>query len=149
MRDEWAGVLDEWALRFFCEMDYQLEADNTSTFRQQMSALEGIKVAAVHHGLTSRKVLVMEWVDGERLSESSADDTRALCSTLLNCYLIQLLETGWLHADPHPGNLLRTPDGKLAILDFGLITEVWEEGECWEKTRWTARALETRLLCVV
>lgn len=49
---------------------------------------------------------------------------RELCTTLLNCYLIQLLETGFLHADPHPGNLIRTPDGKICILDFGLMTEV-------------------------
>ena len=49
---------------------------------------------------------------------------RELCTTLLNAYLIQLLETGHLHADPHPGNLIRTPDGKICILDFGLMTEV-------------------------
>lgn len=49
---------------------------------------------------------------------------RELCTTLLNCYLIQLLETGFLHADPHPGNLIRTPDGQICILDFGLMTEV-------------------------
>jgi len=44
MRDEWAGVLDDWATRFFGEMDYQLEAYNTMTFKRQMAALEGIKV---------------------------------------------------------------------------------------------------------
>jgi len=49
---------------------------------------------------------------------------RELCTTLLNAYLIQLLETGHLHADPHPGNLIRTLDGKICILDFGLMTEV-------------------------
>lgn len=49
---------------------------------------------------------------------------RALCNTLLNCYLIQLLETGFLHADPHPGNLLRTPDGRICILDFGMMTSI-------------------------
>ena len=49
---------------------------------------------------------------------------RELCTTLLNCYLIQLLETGFLHADPHPGNLIRTPQGQICILDFGLMTEV-------------------------
>jgi len=43
---------------------------------------------------------------GEKLSESTAADVRQLCSTLLNCYLIQLLETGLLHADPHPGDHL-------------------------------------------
>ena len=61
---------------------------------------------------------------GEKLSESRAADVRELCTTLLNAYLIQLLETGHLHADPHPGNLIRTPDGKICILDFGLMTEV-------------------------
>jgi hypothetical protein len=61
---------------------------------------------------------------GEKLSESNASDVRELCTTLLNAYLIQLLETGFLHADPHPGNLIRTPEGKIAILDYGLMTEV-------------------------
>lgn len=53
-----------------------------------------------------------------------------MCSiTVLTRYVpcLQLLETGLLHADPHPGNLLRTPDGRIAILDFGLMTEVTEE----------------------
>jgi predicted unusual protein kinase regulating ubiquinone biosynthesis (AarF/ABC1/UbiB family) len=69
-------------------------------------------------------VLTAAWVPGEKLSESSAADVRQLCNTLLNAYLIQLLDTGFLHADPHPGNLLRTPDGRICVLDFGLMTEV-------------------------
>lgn len=73
------------------------------------------------------QVLVSSWINGEKLNQSRASDVRALCSTLLNCYLMQLLETGFLHADPHPGNLMRTPEGKIVILDFGLITEVSEE----------------------
>jgi aarF domain-containing kinase len=70
------------------------------------------------------KVLTCEWVNGEKLSESNATDLLPLITTTLNCYLVQLLETGFLHADPHPGNLLRTPDGHLCVLDFGLMTEV-------------------------
>jgi hypothetical protein len=68
----------------------------------------------VYPELTSQRVLVTGWVNGEKLTESRAPDVRQLCSTLLNCYLIQLLETGLLHADPHPGNLMRTPDGRAA-----------------------------------
>ena len=64
---------------------------------------------------------------GVKLSETHTDDVLSLCDTILNCYLIQLLETGFLHADPHPGNLLRTPDGRVAILDFGLMSEVTED----------------------
>jgi aarF domain-containing kinase len=52
---------------------------------------------------------------------------RELCNTLLNAYLIQLLDTGFLHADPHPGNLIRTPEGKICVLDFGLVTQVTAE----------------------
>mmetsp|Transcript_16307 Transcript_16307/g.35263 ORF Transcript_16307/g.35263 Transcript_16307/m.35263 type:complete len:1034 (+) Transcript_16307:166-3267(+) len=127
MSDQWAGVLDDWAQRFFQEMDYQLEAYNTMTFKKQMASLQGIRVATVYPELTSRKIIVSEWIEGERLGDSKAEDVRALCSTLLNCYLIQLLETGLLHADPHPGNLMRTADGKIVILDFGLMTEVTED----------------------
>lgn len=61
-----------------------------------------------------------------------------MCTTLLNCYLIQLLETGFLHADPHPGNLIRTPDGKICILDFGLMTEVSVLVLCMTMTLWLA-----------
>lgn len=68
---------------------------------------------------TTRRVLTTEWIEGEKLSESNAADVRQLCTTLLNAYLIQLLDSGLLHADPHPGNLIRTPDGRICILDFG------------------------------
>ncbi|GFR43298.1 hypothetical protein Agub_g4364, partial [Astrephomene gubernaculifera] len=77
--------------------------------------------------LSGECVLVTEWVEGEKLSDSASPDVRALCSTLLSAYLVQLLGTGLLHADPHPGNLMRTRDGKICVLDFGLMTEVTPE----------------------
>lgn len=71
--------------------------------------------------------IVAVCLTGEKLSESRASDVRELCNTLLSAYLIQLLDTGLLHADPHPGNLIRTNDGKICVLDFGLMTEVTPE----------------------
>jgi aarF domain-containing kinase len=68
-------------------------------------------------------VLTSAWVVGEKLSESDAD-LLPMITTAMNCYLVQLLESGFLHADPHPGNLLKTPDGRLCVLDFGLMTQV-------------------------
>jgi len=127
MHGDWAAVLDDWALRFFQEMDYQLEAYNTMTFKRHMASLEGVVVPDIWPEFSSRYLLTTSWITGEKLSESSTDDVLALCDTILNAYLIQLLETGFLHADPHPGNLLRTPDGKIAILDYGLMSEVTEE----------------------
>ncbi|KAG1675243.1 hypothetical protein FOA52_016274 [Chlamydomonas sp. UWO 241] len=118
------GVVDEWALRFFAEMDYTLEAANAEALRGALAGLSGVEIADVVPKLSSIDVLTTRWVAGEKLGESSASDVRQLCDTLLNAYLVQLLEAGVMHADPHPGNLLRTPEGKICILDYGLITEV-------------------------
>jgi len=118
------GILDEWADKFFLEMDYLHEAENSMRFQEDMKELEVVCVPKVYEDLSTKKVLVTEWVIGEKLSESKAEDVKALVTTMLNCYLIQLLETGFLHADPHPGNLIRMPDGRICVLDFGLMGEV-------------------------
>lgn len=73
---------------------------------------------------SARRVLTTEWVIGERLELSPAADVDKLCSLAMNTYLTMLLDTGTLHCDPHPGNLLRTPDGRLCILDWGLVSEI-------------------------
>lgn len=81
---------------------------------------------------TSGKVLTMEWVDGVKLNEQEAIERQGLkvldlVNTGIQCSLRQLLEYGYFHADPHPGNLLATPDGKLAFLDFGMMSETPED----------------------
>eukprot|EP00775_Hariotina_reticulata_P007498 gene7498-7708_t len=91
------------------------------------AGVTGVVTADVYEQLSDDVVLTTAWVDGEKLSESRAADVRELCNTLLSAYLIQLLDTGLLHADPHPGNLIRTADGKICVLDFGLMTEVTAE----------------------
>lgn len=112
-------VLDEWALKFYREMDYRKEAAMMRRFATDLAPLEGIRVPAAFDSLVTRRILCTEWIEGEKLSESGESDVKELCTTLLNAYLIQLLDTGLLHADPHPGNLIRTPDGKICILDYG------------------------------
>jgi len=67
---------------------------------------------------------VAEWIEGEKLSQSKADDVGALVNLGVITYMTQLLDKGFFHADPHPGNMMRTEEGKLAILDFGLMTEI-------------------------
>lgn len=127
VRSDWVGIIDEWALRFFEEMAYEKEAANAERFARDVEDenLVGIIVPQVVH--CTDDVLVTEWIEGERLYESTAGDVRKLCNTLLSSYLVGLLDTGFLHSDPHPGNLLRTPEGKIAILDYGLMTTIPEE----------------------
>ena len=122
------ALLDEWALRFFEELDYEHEANNAIAFARQMERdLPQVVVPTPYLERTSRRVLTTEWLEGEKLARSSADDVGDLVNLGVICYLKQLLDTGFFHADPHPGNLIRTPDGRLAVLDFGLMTPVEDD----------------------
>mmetsp|Transcript_9002 Transcript_9002/g.22534 ORF Transcript_9002/g.22534 Transcript_9002/m.22534 type:complete len:662 (-) Transcript_9002:6-1991(-) len=123
-RTDWIGLLDEFAPRFYGELDYVLEGRNGERFVEIMKDIKQVVVPATYMDYTTRRVHVAEWVDGIKLSQSQSDDVQDLVSVGMIAYLTQLLESGFFHADPHPGNMLRTPDGKLAILDFGLMTQV-------------------------
>lgn len=130
-------VLDNWGGRFIQELDYEQEAVNSRNFFKAMNGnplvSENIIVPRVFDEISTRYVLVTEWVEGRKISAFNKDDPKdrerleQIVAVLLNSYLIQLLETGFLHADPHAGNFLITNDGRLAILDHGLITEIKEE----------------------
>lgn len=132
-------LVDEWAASLFKELDYREEAANGKRFGDLYRHLEGVYVPRMYSDLTTRRVLVMEWVNGERLKTAysaagtgnvrngrSVEDDLRLVEVGVKCSLEQLLEYGFYHADPHPGNLLRTEDGQLAYLDFGMMGEVDE-----------------------
>lgn len=79
--------------------------------------------------LSSSKVLVMEWVDGARLNDADSLASMGLegkqfIDTLVQCTMRQMLDNGFFHADPHAGNLLAMPNGKLCYLDFGMVCYV-------------------------
>jgi len=80
--------------------------------------------ATINLELSTKKVLVTEWIEGSKLAASPASVINKLIPVGVECFLIQLLDTGFFHADPHPGNLLVTQDGRLAIIDFGLMADV-------------------------
>ncbi|XP_070662958.1 uncharacterized aarF domain-containing protein kinase At1g71810, chloroplastic isoform X4 [Malus domestica] len=114
------AVVDEWASSLFREMDYRTEANNGIRFRQLYGGIPDVLVPEMYLDYTTRRVLVMEWVEGQKLSEVN---DLYLVEVGTYCSFNQLLECGFYHADPHPGNLLRTFDGKLAYLDFGMMGE--------------------------
>jgi len=121
------ALLDEFAYRFYQELDYNLECENGLKIREQMAVLPDVVIPDNFPKYTARRLHVAEWIDGEKLSQSTADNVGALVNLGVITYLTQLLEFGFFHADPHPGNMMRTTDGKLAILDFGLMTEVTDD----------------------
>mmetsp|Transcript_106838 Transcript_106838/g.335076 ORF Transcript_106838/g.335076 Transcript_106838/m.335076 type:complete len:627 (+) Transcript_106838:2221-4101(+) len=124
------GLIDAWGIGFVAELDYRGEAANARQFQEAigLTPLRGAVFAPpVVDMCSSQRVLTSEWIYGERLERSTAEDVTKLCSVAMNSYLTMLLETGVLHADPHPGNLLRTPDGRLCILDWGLVTSLKED----------------------
>ncbi|XP_020695226.1 uncharacterized aarF domain-containing protein kinase At1g71810, chloroplastic [Dendrobium catenatum] len=118
------AVLDEWASSLFREMDYREEAKNGLKFRKLYGRLQDVFVPEMYANQSSRRVLLMEWVEGKKLADVK---DLYLVEVGVYCSLSQLLEYGFYHADPHPGNLLRTSDGKLAYLDFGMMGEFRQE----------------------
>lgn len=106
------------------ELDYKKEAKNGLKFRQLYGEIQDVLIPEMYVKQTTRKVLIMEWVEGQKLSEVK---DLYLIEVGVYCSFNQLLEKGFYHADPHPGNLLRTYDGKLAYIDFGMMGEFKEE----------------------
>ncbi|XP_077211053.1 protein kinase superfamily protein [Tasmannia lanceolata] len=126
------ALIDEFARRVYQELNYVQEGQNARRFKKLYADKEDVLVPDIFWDYTSNKVLTMDWVDGIKLNEQEAMEKQGLklldlVNTGIQCSLRQLLEYGYFHADPHPGNLLATPEGKLAFLDFGMMSETPEE----------------------
>ena len=132
IRSDLVALIDELGKRVFEEMDYCNEAANAERFAELHASNPRIAVPRIYHQATSRRVLTMEWIEGVKLTNLEAVrgigvDPDDMVTVGVNCSLQQLLEHGFFHADPHPGNLLALSDGRLAYLDFGMMSEVSRE----------------------
>ena len=109
------------------ELDYRIEAHNTATLARLLRHHARVRVPAVHDELCTRRVLVLEWLDGVPLRDAGARvqaiaiDRASLARELLAAFLEQVLELGIFNADPHPGNVLILADGALGQIDFGSV----------------------------
>ncbi|NJL90321.1 MAG: AarF/ABC1/UbiB kinase family protein, partial [Coleofasciculaceae cyanobacterium SM2_1_6] len=129
VKSDLVGIMDEFGERIFEELDYSLEGRNAEKFARLYGHLPDIYVPKIYWDFTHERVLTMEWIEGTKLTNMQAIaaqgiDARHLVEMGVQCSLRQLLEHGFFHADPHPGNLLATKDGKLAYLDFGMMSQV-------------------------
>jgi ubiquinone biosynthesis protein len=108
------------------ELDFRLEAGNLAAVHAANGATagsDGIVIPRAHHDLSTRRVLVMERLDGQALSKAApADcDRERLARALLDSLLRQIVVDGVFHADPHPGNILLLDDGRIGLIDFGAV----------------------------
>ena len=129
---EWMGAIDEFDRVIHEEMDYRRELANANEFRQNFHDWRSIHVPRVFDELSSERVLVMEFVSGTKVTDleglrAAGHDPRLVNELIYRAYFKQLLEDGFFHADPHPGNLLVMRDGRLAFFDFGMVGRISEQ----------------------
>ena len=126
---DWEGMLREFYATVFEEMDYVKEGRNADRFRYNFRTWRAIRVPKIHWSHTSQKVLTLGFIRGTKVTDVEGLRARRISAVKVNrllvrTYLKQLLEDGFFHADPHPGNLLVMDSGHLAFFDFGMVGRI-------------------------
>lgn len=121
---EFAGTVRE-------ELDYRIEVQHLLRFRKQFAERKDIIVPRAFEAFSSRRVLVMEFIQGIKISDTATLEAKGidighLVDLVVDSYIEQVLVHGFIHVDPHPGNLLVMDDGRLCFLDFGMMSEIPE-----------------------
>ena len=139
------NAVREFSVRVSEEMDFLSEAGNIERFRRLFANVEGVRAPEVVGELTTGRVLVMEHLDGTKIDRmddrfSSGElEFETVMRRLTGLYLRMMMLDGFLHADPHPGNLMVAEDGSIVVLDWGMVLEV---------PRWTRDSILSIALCV-
>lgn len=124
-------IVDEFGTKLFEEIDYLNEARNAEKFAANFRNEPTVKVPKIYWRQTTNRVLTLEWINGFKLNDTKSIreaglDPEAIVQIGVTAGLQQLLEHGFFHADPHPGNLFATPDGRIAYIDFGMMDQLDE-----------------------
>ena len=124
-----AALVQEFRESLTRELDYREEARNLDTLRTNLAGFDRILVPAPMDGFTTSKVLTMEYVSGIKVTALSPIartelDGSVLADQLFSAYLKQVLVDGFVHADPHPGNVFLTDDRRIALLDLGMVARI-------------------------
>ena len=124
------NVVREFSARVREEMDFRTEAGHIALFQRHFERDRRVRAPRVHDQFTRQRVLVLEWVAGDKVDRlgprfaSGELDFRKLMDSLAEIYLRMLLIEGFLHADPHPGNILVQQDGTIVFLDWGMVVQL-------------------------
>lgn len=126
---DWMGIYEECCKILWEEIDYLSEGRNADAFRRNFRAYEWVKVPRVYWRYASSRVLTLEYAPGIKISqyealEAAGLDRKVLARQGAEAYLHQLLDNGFFHADPHPGNIAVSPEGALIFYDFGMMGRI-------------------------
>jgi predicted unusual protein kinase regulating ubiquinone biosynthesis (AarF/ABC1/UbiB family) len=126
---DWSGVIDEFERVITDEMDYAKEVENAELFRRNFASWPQVYVPKIYPELSTKLVITMEFIPGIKVDDHAGLRRMGLtpmgvAELLVRTYLKQLLEDGFFHADPHPGNLRVMPDGRVAFFDFGMVGHI-------------------------
>ncbi|KAL3699463.1 hypothetical protein R1sor_017485 [Riccia sorocarpa] len=126
---DWLGIYEECKTILYEEIDYLNEGRNADRFRRDFRNVKWARIPKVYWDYASRTVLTLEYVPGIKINEvakldAGGFDRRRIARLAIEAYLIQILKTGFFHADPHPGNLAVDTDGSLIYYDFGMMGEI-------------------------
>lgn len=124
-------MVEEFSKSLLGELDYSQEARNAEKIAQQMD-YDGVHIPTIYWDYSSTRVLTMEFVVGITLNRreellNKGIKLKAVAQQLVEMMLRQIFIHGFFHADPHPGNIIRMDDGKLALIDFGMMGRLNEE----------------------
>jgi predicted unusual protein kinase regulating ubiquinone biosynthesis (AarF/ABC1/UbiB family) len=124
-------IVDEFGIKLFEEIDYINEGRNAEKFAHNFRNDPRVKVPAIYWRYTNTRVLTLEWIHGFKLTDTTRIkeaglDPEGIIQIGVTSGLQQLLEHGFFHADPHPGNLFAMPDGRMAYIDFGMMDQLEE-----------------------
>lgn len=127
-------IVDEFGTKLFEEIDYINEGRNAEHFASNFRNDPQVKVPGIYWRYTNTHVLTLEWIDGFKLTDTkrireAGLDPEAIIQIGVTSGLQQLLEHGFFHADPHPGNLFAIPDGRMAYIDFGMMDQLEESSK--------------------
>ncbi|MBF2077509.1 MAG: AarF/ABC1/UbiB kinase family protein [Synechococcales cyanobacterium T60_A2020_003] len=126
---DWMGIYEECCRILWEEIDYINEGRNADTFRRNFRGEDWVNVPRVYWRYSSPRVLTLEYLPGIKIShyealETAGLDRKRLAQLGARAYLHQLLNNGFFHADPHPGNIAVSSDGSLIFYDFGMMGRV-------------------------
>lgn len=126
------AVVDEFGRKLFEEIDYLHEGRNCERFAEYFRDDPDVYVPRIFWAYSTRRVLTLEWIDGIKLTDverirAANLEVKQLVRIGVVAALKQLLEYGFFHADPHPGNLFALADGRMAYIDFGMMDQLTEE----------------------